>query len=136
INRTEVDDLIQLYKAAAEAHLADDNPGRAASLFSNLAATFKQKKWSHPQLAEIEKKADELYNRSIQSKLEGISRGSVILDPAKLALSVGLAQGAPETATHVMHSTEEESSTSYLPPGAGLMAAGNVHASVDMPTTI
>src|SRR5205085_10704530 len=98
LSKAEADELIELYRAAAQAHLADNNPGRAASLFSNLAATFKTKKWSHPQLAEIEKKADELYNRSIQSKLEGISRGSSVLDPAK----------APDVGTQIIRAQEAE----------------------------
>lgn len=83
LTRAEADELIELYKSAADAHLADNNPGRAASLYSTLASTFKTHKWAHPRLADIEKRADELYNKSIQSKLLGISRGSVNLDPAK-----------------------------------------------------
>ncbi len=126
ISRSEVDELIQLYKAAAEAHLSDNNPGRAASLFSNLAATFKQKKWAHPQLAEIEKKADELYNRSIQSKLEGISRGSSALDPGK----------APDVGTQIMRATGGESSTVYLPVGTALLAAGTNNAGTEMATSV
>jgi tetratricopeptide (TPR) repeat protein len=112
LSRNEADELIELYKAAAEAHLADDNPGRAASLFSNLAGMFKQRKWSHPQLVEIEKKADELYNRSIQHKLEGISRGSAMLDPAKV----------PEMGTQAMPSLDgETTSTSGLPLNTTVM---------------
>ena len=120
LSRNEADELIELYKAAAEAHLADDNPGRAASLFSNLAGMFKQRKWSHQQLADIERKADELYNRSIQHKLEGISRGSSALDPGK----------APETPTRAMPPMDGEvpATTELQLEGTAAMTASLVDA--------
>jgi tetratricopeptide (TPR) repeat protein len=84
IGRNEADELIELYTATAEAHLADNNPGRASSLYSNLASIFKERRINHPKLHELEKRAEDLYNKSIQSKLLGISRGSSTLDPDRL----------------------------------------------------
>jgi tetratricopeptide (TPR) repeat protein len=84
ISRNEADELIELYTAAAQAHLADNNPGRASSLYTNLATVFKEKKFNHPQLPELERRAEDLYNKSIQSKLLGISKGSGALDPNRL----------------------------------------------------
>ena len=128
LSRNEADELIELYKAAAEAHLADDNPGRAASLFSNLASTFKQRKWAHPKLGEIEKKADELYNRSIQSKLEGISRGSAILDPTHV----------PDIGTQfIPNDLGEVAATDHLPSSTGVMVGGSVAANAhDLQTSL
>src|SRR5204863_1171344 len=112
--------------AAAQAHLADNNPGRAASLFSTLASTFKSKKWSHPQLAEIEKKADELYKRSIQSKLLGISRGSSALDPDTVP-------DGPRGSGTLMF-TDVEQPTSALAAGTAPMTAVMTQTT-DRPTT-
>ncbi|HKP51987.1 MAG TPA: tetratricopeptide repeat protein [Chloroflexia bacterium] len=81
LTNSEADELIELYTVTAEANLADNNAGRAGSLYTQLVTIFKERKWSHPRLAELERKADELYTTSIQSKLEGISRGSKMLDP-------------------------------------------------------
>ncbi len=79
LTRAEADELIELYTSAAEANLADNNSGRASSLYNNLVKIVKEKKWSLPQLSELEKKANELYNSSIMSKLDGISKGSSML---------------------------------------------------------
>ncbi len=84
ITRNEADELIELYSAAAEAHLADNNPGRSSSLYTNLVSIFKERKFNHPDMAKLEKRAEELYAKSIQSKLLGISRGSGALDPSRL----------------------------------------------------
>ena len=85
ISRTEADELIELYTATAEAHYADNNPGRASSLYNSLISIFKEKRFSHPATPELEKRAQELYNESIQSKLMGISRGgNSWLDPDRL----------------------------------------------------
>ncbi|HEY0069114.1 MAG TPA: tetratricopeptide repeat protein [Chloroflexia bacterium] len=92
LTRNEADELIELYTAASEANLADNNPGRASSILNNLVKILKEKKWGLPQMAELEKKAEELYSRSIMSKLDGISRGSGMLDataPVSMA-SAGL----------------------------------------------
>jgi|GEM_PF-983934 len=81
LTRNEADELIELYTATAEANIADNNAGRAGSLYTQLVGIFRERKWSHPQLPDLERKADELYTTSIQSKLAGISRGSKMLDP-------------------------------------------------------
>ncbi len=79
LTRAEADELIELYTSASDAHLADNNPGRASSLLSSLVKVIKQKKWAHPGLPALERRADELYSRSIMSKLDGISKGSAAL---------------------------------------------------------
>lgn len=98
LTRTEADELIELYSATADANLADNNPGRASSLYTNLVKLFKEHKWAHPQLADLEKKADELYNKSIQSKLLGISGRSGDLNPSTLPESLP----QPIEATRIM----------------------------------
>jgi tetratricopeptide (TPR) repeat protein len=84
ISRNEADEMVELYTATAEAHLADNNPGRASSLYSNLVNIFKERRFNHPSMHDMERRAEELYNKSIQSKLLGISRGNVTLDPDRL----------------------------------------------------
>jgi tetratricopeptide (TPR) repeat protein len=122
ITRNEADELIELYTATAEAHLADNNPGRASSLYTNLVGIFKERKYNHPAMGDLEKRAEELYNKSIQSKLLGISRGSGALDPTRLpdlptstpieATRIDLGTGAmrsPDASKHV-----EEGGTSIM----------------------
>ena len=94
ITQAEADELLELYTAAAEANVKDDNPGRAASLYTNLLHIFKERKWQHAGLSALEKKADDLYNESIQSKLAGIGRGSGAL-PADRVAELKL-QGSPQ----------------------------------------
>lgn len=76
ITRNEADELIELYTATAEAHTSDHNPGRASSLYNTLVALFKQRRFNHPMTAELERRAADLYDRSIQSKLSGISKAA------------------------------------------------------------
>jgi tetratricopeptide (TPR) repeat protein len=85
LTRNEADELIELYTVTAEANMADHNAGRAGSLYAQLVAIFKEKRWAHPRLAELEGKADQLYSTSIESKLAGIGRGSKMLDPGVIA---------------------------------------------------
>ncbi|MDQ6694179.1 MAG: tetratricopeptide repeat protein, partial [Chloroflexota bacterium] len=89
LTRSEADELIELYTAAAEAHLADNNSGRASSLYSHLVSIFKEKKWAHPRLAELQKKADELYNVGIASKLQGIGRSGMLTNIVGNGLPAG-----------------------------------------------
>ena len=79
ITQAEAEEMLELYTAAADANMRENNPGRAGSLYTNLIKIFKDRKWQHSRLPELEKKADELYNQSIQSKLAGIGRGSGLL---------------------------------------------------------
>ncbi|HEX8229115.1 MAG TPA: tetratricopeptide repeat protein [Chloroflexia bacterium] len=94
LTRNEADELVELYTAAAEANMADNNPGRASSLLNNLVKILKEKKWALPQMTELEHKAEELYSRSIMSKLDGISKGSGMLDVAT-SVALGSAELTP-----------------------------------------
>jgi tetratricopeptide (TPR) repeat protein len=115
LSRNEADELIELYTAAAEANLADNNIGRAASLFANLVNIFKERRWTHPELADLENKADELYNKSIQSKLLGISKGSGQLDPGALV------SATKSDATSFMTEKPTEDATSRLAGGTSVI---------------
>ncbi|HUP28288.1 MAG TPA: tetratricopeptide repeat protein, partial [Chloroflexia bacterium] len=84
LTQAEADELVELYTSAAQANEKDNNPGRAASLYTNLIQMFKDRRWQHASLPDLEKKADDLYKASIQSKLEGIGRGSAMLSADKL----------------------------------------------------
>ena len=125
LTRNEADELIELYSAAADANLADDNPGRAASIYSALVTMFRTRKWAHPQVAEIEKKADTLYSQSIQSKLDGISRGSHVLDGSRVQddRTNGLVAGSDDPTGRL----PAASGTEKLPSGKG---------SSELPTTV
>ncbi len=123
ISRSEADELIELYTATAEAHHADNNPGRASSLYNSLLTVFKEKRFNHPATPELEKRAQELYNESIQSKLMGISRGgNSWLDPNGLAdagemppmgedatrMDLGSGPKSIEGGTHIIEGGTEE----------------------------
>ncbi len=128
IGRAEADELIELYMATADAHIADHNPGRASSLYSNLVSLFKARKFNHPQIPELERRAQDLYNKSIQSKLMGISKGgSNWLDPSHLPDITDVAPvGEDATRLDLGHGgpLSEEGGTSIIEGGTeGLQAA-------------
>jgi tetratricopeptide (TPR) repeat protein len=133
ITANEADELIELYTATAEANLADNNIGRASSLYSNLVKIFKEHKWSHPKLSDLEQKADELYNRSIQSKLLGISKGSGFLNAANAPEddrpAPATASAQPFEATRIMVEGAEvadhaNEATNQLKPGTSIITDG------------
>lgn len=125
LTRTEADELVELYTSAADANLADNNPGRASSLYSNLVKIIREKKWAIPQLAELETKASELYNSSIMSKLDGISKGSSMLAPTPPAPTVSpVLNSVPRRAfeaTSVMMDSEPADATNRLATGTSAM---------------
>ena len=53
ITRNEADELIELYTATANAHMAENNPGRASSLYTNLVSLFKERRFNHPITSEL-----------------------------------------------------------------------------------
>ncbi|MEO5953657.1 MAG: tetratricopeptide repeat protein, partial [Chloroflexia bacterium] len=122
ITRNEADELIELYTATAEAHSADHNPGRASSLYNTLVALFKARKFNHPMTQELEKRAADLFDRSIQSKLSGIGKGagSSWIDEAQLpddlhggleATRLDMSEGMPlnaEAGTSLMEGGTQE----------------------------
>lgn len=132
ITRNEADELIELYTSTANAHLADNNPGRASSLYTNLVGLFKERRFNHPMTSELERRADELYNRSIQSKLLGISRGSSLLDPDRVASGP---VPAPLEATR-LDLGDGEVSTQGGTKLLGDNSSGGTLAPTDMPTTM
>ena len=124
LTRNEADELIELYTAAAEANLSDNNPGRAGSLYANLVKVFKEQRWQHPRLPELEHKANELYSSSIQSKLEGIRLGSSILSDGRNERTSG-SLGTSSMGTALMPEFSEGTSfmgTSSM--GTSLMEGG------------
>lgn len=140
ITRAEAEELIELYTAAAEAHLADNNPGRASSLYNNLVTFFKSRKFSHPLIGELEQRATDLYNRSIQSKLMGISKsGSQWLDNNQLPDMMGMApDGADATRMDLGQGgpLSAEGGTSLIEAEAGTQALPGTGRSEDNPTSM
>jgi tetratricopeptide (TPR) repeat protein len=115
LTRNEADELIELYAAAAEANLADRHTGRAGSLYATLVKIFKERRWQHPRLPELESKANELYNAGIMSKLEGIKRGSNVLSPSEVESALQSGHGTSSMNTSYMDNAGgDEPGTAFM----------------------
>ncbi len=73
INKGEVNDLIELYEAAAQAHQTTGNMSRAASLYTNLAGFLQQRRWRTGRTAEFKERAGALAEQDMSAKLRLIS---------------------------------------------------------------
>jgi tetratricopeptide (TPR) repeat protein len=95
IGREAVDDLIQMYEAAANVHEARGDLARAASLYATLAGFLQSKRWKQGRTDEFRKRAQELTEKSMFAKLrqlgtgilpaiEGRARGEPAREPAEM----------------------------------------------------
>ena len=93
IGKGEIEDLIQLYEAAASTYTALQNTSRAASLYTSLAGFLQSRKWNKERTDEIRRKAESLTEDSMRAKLMRLSgaEGGVDQDNA-----VGLVERSPE----------------------------------------
>jgi tetratricopeptide (TPR) repeat protein len=72
VGKNEVNDLIELYQAAADAHLAQGNTSRAASLYSTLATFLQARRWRSGFTDQLMARADELNDQGISDRLQSI----------------------------------------------------------------
>jgi len=75
IGREAVDDLIQMYEAAANVHEARGDLARAASLYATLAGFLQSKRWKQGRTDEFRKRAQELTEKSMFAKLRQLGTG-------------------------------------------------------------
>lgn len=75
IGREAVDDLIQMYEAAADVHERRKDLARAASLYATLAAFLQSKRWKQGRTDEFRRRAQELTERSMFEKLRQLGTG-------------------------------------------------------------
>jgi tetratricopeptide (TPR) repeat protein len=116
VGKNEVNDLIELYQAAADAHLAQGNTSRAASLYSTLATFLQARRWRSGFTDQLMARADELNDQGISDRLQSI--GGVPEPAAKEAPPAPEPRRAP-AATAVPVAPEFVSS----PQGAGSVGA-------------
>jgi tetratricopeptide (TPR) repeat protein len=77
IGRGEADDLIAMFRAAADAHEALGDLSRAASLYTTLAGVFQNKRWGRELGDQMRMRARALNERSMAAKLERIGTGTL-----------------------------------------------------------
>jgi tetratricopeptide (TPR) repeat protein len=116
VGKNEVNDLIELYQAAADAHLAQGNTSRAASLYSTLATFLQARRWRSGFTDQLMARADELNDQGISDRLQSI--GGAPEPAAKEAPPAPEPRRAP-AATAVPVAPEFVSS----PQGAGSVGA-------------
>lgn len=75
IGRDAVDDLIQMYEAAANVHESRGDLARAASLYATLAGFLQSKRWKQGRTDEFRRRAQELTEKSMFAKLRQLGTG-------------------------------------------------------------
>jgi tetratricopeptide (TPR) repeat protein len=118
INKAEVNDLIELYEAAAQAHQDVGNMSRAASLYTNLAGFLQQRRWRTGRTAEFKARADALAEQDMSAKLRQIGGAP---EPAPAPAARPVAPIPPRPAPPPAPAPEEQSI--YMRPGgpAGML---------------
>jgi tetratricopeptide (TPR) repeat protein len=77
IGRTEADDLIAMYRAAAECYAELGELSRAASLYGTLAGFLQSKRWGKEMADEFHARAKEFTERSMFAKLRTLGTGAL-----------------------------------------------------------
>jgi tetratricopeptide (TPR) repeat protein len=77
IGRAEVDDLIAMYRAAAECYVELGELSRAASLYGTLAGFLQSKRWLKDLAEEFKARAKDLTERSMFAKLRTLGTGTL-----------------------------------------------------------
>ncbi|MBA3947359.1 MAG: tetratricopeptide repeat protein [Herpetosiphonaceae bacterium] len=77
ISRTEADDLVSMYEAAAECYSELGEMSRAASLYGMLASFLLSKRWGKELGDQFKQRAKELTERSMFAKLRSIGTGAL-----------------------------------------------------------
>ncbi len=75
IGREAVDDLIQMYEAAASVYEQRNDLARAASLYTTLAGFLQSKRWRKGLTDKFRQRAHELTEKSMLSKLRQLGTG-------------------------------------------------------------
>lgn len=75
IGREAVEDLIQMYEAAAAVHEQRGDLARAASLYATLAGFLQSKRWRQDRTDELRKRAQALTEKSMFDKLRQLGTG-------------------------------------------------------------
>ena len=87
IGRGEADDLIAMFRSAAEAYEELGDLSRAASLYTTLAGVFQNKRWGRELSDQYKLRARALNERSMMAKLQrigtGVLPGEVVTDPRR-----------------------------------------------------
>ncbi|HEX6291162.1 MAG TPA: tetratricopeptide repeat protein [Herpetosiphonaceae bacterium] len=77
IGRAEADDLIAMYRAAAECYAELSELSRAASLYGTLAGFLQSKRWGKEMADEFHARAKEFTERAMFAKLRTMGTGTL-----------------------------------------------------------
>ena len=81
VSKSEIPDLMELFRAAAEANIAEGNAGRAAGLYQNLAGFLQARRWRTGYTEELASRARELNEEGMASRLRGMGGPSAPPEP-------------------------------------------------------
>lgn len=96
IGRTEADDLIAMYQAAAECYAELGELSRAASLYGTLAGFLQSKRWGKELADEYHARAKEFTERAMFAKLRTLGTGSL---PVERVIETAPQETAPAQTT-------------------------------------
>ncbi len=87
VGRGEADDLIAMFRSAADAYEELGDLSRSASLYTTLAGVFQNKRWGRELSDQFKLRARALNERSMLAKLQrigtGVLPGEVVADPRR-----------------------------------------------------
>lgn len=77
VGRAESEDLIEMYEQVTAIYQHMGDLARAASLYSTLAGFLQSKRWGRERAADFTKKAKELTDQTMLSKLRSLGTGAL-----------------------------------------------------------
>ncbi len=118
IGREAIDDLIQMYQAAADVHERRGDLARAASLYATLAGFLQGKRWHPQQVEAFRKRAEELTEKSMFARLRQLGTGMLSAIQEEASTGPSQAGGRPESAVPSPSEGGLRSITDFLRPSA------------------
>jgi tetratricopeptide (TPR) repeat protein len=77
VSKNEVPDLVDLYRAAADANQATGDTARAASLYSSLAEFLQARRWRTGFTEELSSRAQQMAAQGLSNRLMSIGGGAM-----------------------------------------------------------
>lgn len=120
IGKAEAEDLIHMYESVVAIYQELGDLARAASLFSTLASFLQSKRWGKERAAEFNRRAKELTERNMFSKLRTLGTGALVApegappEPATEPEAMPETWGKLRSITDFLRSERVEPTTSDL----------------------
>ncbi|NJN67199.1 MAG: tetratricopeptide repeat protein [Chloroflexaceae bacterium] len=130
IGKAEAEDLIAMYENVVDIYQQMGDTARAASLYSTLAGFLQGKRWGKERAAEFNKRAKELTQQSMLSKLRMLGTGT-LGPPPEPSTTPPLRETAafPETWGKIRPITD------FLRADGKIITTGELELPIDQPAT-